>query len=58
LDDSKPLFFGHYWMQGIPSLTSNKLTCLDFSIAKGGALCGYRFDGESELQAARLRWVS
>jgi hypothetical protein len=58
LDDSKPLFFGHYWMQGPPSLTSNKLTCLDFSIAKGGVLCGYRFDGESELQAARLRWVS
>jgi hypothetical protein len=45
-------------MQGPPSLTSNKLTCLDFSIAKGGVLCGYRFDGESELQTPRLRWVS
>jgi hypothetical protein len=58
LDGSKPLFFGHYWMQGAPSLTSRSMACLDFSIAKGGVLCAYRFDGETELDASKLQWVS
>jgi hypothetical protein len=58
LDDSKPLFFGHYWMKGNPVLTSPTRACLDFSIAKGGVLCAYRFDGETELHADRLHWVS
>lgn len=34
------------------------MACLDFSIAKGGVLCAYRFDGERELEADRLCWVS
>jgi hypothetical protein len=58
LDDSKPLFFGHYWMEGPPRLASRSTACLDFSIAKGGVLCAYRFDGEAELETSRLHWVA
>jgi hypothetical protein len=58
LDDSKPLLFGHYWMQGGPVLLNSKRTCLDYSIANGGVLCAYRFDGEQELDASKLVWVA
>jgi hypothetical protein len=50
-----PLFFGHYWMS--PSdfgLLSDNICCLDFSVAKGGNVGGYRFEGERELVKARL----
>lgn len=57
LDESKPVFFGHYWLQGIPCLISPSTACLDFSVAKGGALCAYRFDGENSLQVNKLRWA-
>jgi hypothetical protein len=55
--DAKPLFFGHYWMRGEPRVIAANKACLDFSIASGGALCGYRFDGESELASENLVWV-
>ena len=50
-----PVFFGHYWMN--PSdfgLLSDNICCLDFSVAKGGNVGGYRFDGESELDEIKL----
>ncbi|MEN9914143.1 MAG: hypothetical protein RL528_888 [Bacteroidota bacterium] len=50
LSTETPVFFGHYWMN--PSdfgLLSNNICCLDFSVANGGNVGGYRFDGESEL---------
>ena len=50
----KPVFFGHYWLQGIPSLYRHNVCCLDYSVAKGGALVAYRWDGEQDLQAAKL----
>lgn len=49
------VFFGHYWMD--PSdfgLLSNNICCLDFSVAKGGNIGGYRFVGESELDNTNL----
>jgi hypothetical protein len=52
-----PLFFGHYWFTGTPSLISKRVQCLDYSIAKGGVLAAYRFDGEAELSADKLVWV-
>jgi hypothetical protein len=58
LDESKPVFFGHYWLQGAPRLISRSMACLDFSIAKGGVLCAYRFDGEAKLDASKLCWVT
>jgi hypothetical protein len=32
--ESKPVFFGHYWIDGSPGLTAPNAACLDFSIAK------------------------
>jgi hypothetical protein len=49
------VFFGHYWMD--PSdfgLLSNNICCLDFSVANGGNVGGYRFGGESELDEIKL----
>ena len=56
LPSETPVFFGHYWMD--PSdfgLLSNNICCLDFSVAKGGDIGGYMFDGESELIENRMR---
>ncbi len=45
-----PLFIGHYWLDGrCDPLLGPNLACLDLSVAKGGKLCGYRFNGESVL---------
>ncbi len=57
LDDGAPVLFGHYWMSGTPRLLAPTRTCLDYSVARGGVLCAYRFDGESELQDSHLVWV-
>jgi hypothetical protein len=48
-----PVLFGHYWMPGeLPPapLTANA-ACLDYSVARGGRLCAYRWNGESTLHA-------
>ena len=45
-----PVFFGHYWLRAEqPSRLAPNVGCLDFSVAKGGELCAYRWDGEQEL---------
>ncbi len=53
----KPTFFGHYWLSGTPRVLSDRSACLDYSIAKGGKLVAYRWDGEPELDSSKLRWV-
>ena len=46
----KPAFVGHYWLNApAPFLLASNVACLDFSVAKGGFLCAYRWDGEREL---------
>ena len=55
--DEKPIFFGHYWMQGTPKLLADKLACLDWSVAKDGVLCAYRYNGEVNLKTENLLWV-
>lgn len=57
LADGAPVFFGHYWMTGAPSLISTKAACLDFSIAKDGVLAAYSWDGETTLDPAKLSWT-
>ncbi|MBX3355268.1 MAG: metallophosphoesterase [Phycisphaeraceae bacterium] len=54
-----PLFFGHYWMSGEsrPTLLAPNLACLDWSVARGGWLVAYRWEGEQHLDPARLHWV-
>lgn len=54
----KPVFFGHYWMNGHPKLLSDKAACLDWSVVKSdGHLVAYRFDGESQLLEHKLVWA-
>lgn len=56
-DGGKPVFVGHYWLTGTPSILSDKVACLDYSVAKGGKLVAYRWDGEPTLDASKLHWV-
>lgn len=49
-EDDKPVFFGHYWMKGIPLIQSDKVVCTDYSAGKGGQLVAYRWSGESKLK--------
>ena len=55
--DERPVFFGHYWLKGNPSLYRDNICCLDYSVAKGGKLVAYRFDGEERLKDEKLVYV-
>ncbi|MFM7151649.1 MAG: metallophosphoesterase, partial [Gemmataceae bacterium] len=47
---AKPVFVGHYWLWAErPKLLADNVACLDFSVAKGGYLCAYRWNGEKKL---------
>ena len=48
-EDAKPVFFGHYWLKGKPTLYRNNICCLDYSVARNGYLTAYRFRGEMKL---------
>jgi hypothetical protein len=52
-----PVLFGHYWFTGTPQVISPQFACLDYSVAKGGPLVAYRWDGEAELSSEKLAWV-
>lgn len=50
-----PVFFGHYWMNLADfGLLSENICCLDFSVAKGGNIGGYKFGRGSELDNTNL----
>jgi len=53
----KPVFFGHYWMRPPVRLLTPNATCVDFSVARGGVLCGYRWNGERKLNPENLLFV-
>ena len=55
---STPVFFGHYWLTGTPSLQSSRSVCVDYSAGNGGPLVAYRFDSEPELSPERFVWVA
>jgi len=52
----KPVFFGHYWLQGVPELQTDNVCCLDYSVAKDGKLVAYRWDGEQVLKREKMVW--
>lgn len=56
-DTEKPVFFGHYWLEGSPELMQQNVCCLDYSVAKGGILCAYRYSGEAKLTNDNFVWV-
>ena len=46
--DAPPVFFGHYWLEdAYPVIQTGNVVCLDFSIARGGHLVAYRWNGEA-----------
>ncbi|WP_201862671.1 hypothetical protein [Microvirga soli] len=53
-----PVLFGHYWIQGEPIVTDRRRLSLDYSVAKGGHLTAYQWDGETELDPSKLVYVS
>lgn len=49
--DAKPVFIGHYWLSAErPETLAENVACLDYSVAKGGFLCAYRWHGEQKLK--------
>ena len=55
---NKPVFIGHYWLSARrPEILADNVACLDFSVAKGGFLCAYRWYGEQTLSNANFVWV-
>jgi hypothetical protein len=57
--DAKPVFVGHYSLTAPrPELLAENVACLDYSVAKGGLLCAYRWDGERKLRNDRFVWVA
>lgn len=43
-----PVFFGHYWLNDLaPAALAANVFCLDYSVAAGGFLCGYRLPSDA-----------
>jgi hypothetical protein len=56
---AKPVFFGHYWLWAErPVILAPNVACVDYSVAKGGLLCAYRWQGEQSLSNDNFVWVS
>ena len=54
-DDTRPVFIGHYWLPpGRPAPLTPTVACLDYSVAGGGPLVAYRWDGERRLDARKF----
>lgn len=56
-ENEKPVFVGHYWLQGEPRPLRSNVVCLDYSAVKYGRLVAYRYDGEASLSADKFVWV-
>lgn len=41
-NDDKPIFIGHYWLEGAPAILSHRVVCVDYSAARRGHLTAYR----------------
>jgi hypothetical protein len=55
---AKPVFVGHYWLSANrPEVLAENVACLDYSVAKGGFLCAYRWNGEQKLSNDSFIWV-
>lgn len=56
--DAKPVFMGHYWLSGSrPQLLADNVACVDYSVAKHGFLCAYRWNGEQRLSNENFVWA-
>ena len=56
--EEKPVFIGHHWLSADrPTLLAENVACLDYSVAKGGFLCAYRWKGEAKLNEENFVWA-
>lgn len=55
-ENERPVFFGHYWLKGNPSLYRGNICCLDYSVAKEGVLVAYSFDEEPKLSNEKFTY--
>lgn len=55
--DAPPVFFGHYWFTDHPTPKTPNACCLDYSVAKGGHLVAYRWNGERTLDRENFEVV-
>lgn len=53
-DGGKPVFIGHYWLKCPFGPLSEKIACVDYSVAKGGTLVAYRWDGAATLHESKF----
>jgi hypothetical protein len=55
-EPDRPTFIGHYWLDPTAPLepVADRVACLDYSVANGGPLVAYRFDGETSLSAEKF----
>jgi hypothetical protein len=52
-----PVFIGHYWLSAErPRILASNVACLDYSVAKKGFLCCYRWNGENTLSDEQFVW--
>jgi hypothetical protein len=54
--DAPPVVVGHYWLPASehPAPLAPNVACVDYSVAKGGRLAAYRWDGERAFRADRF----
>jgi len=54
--DKAPIFMGHYWLppDAAKAPLAPNVACLDYSVAKGGDLTAYRWDGERVILAEKF----
>lgn len=58
LPQDEKIFIGHIWENGAPRPLSDKVCCVDYSIAKNGKLTAYRVDPQRpELCSEKFVWV-
>ncbi|MBS3803896.1 MAG: metallophosphoesterase [Oleiphilaceae bacterium] len=53
----KPVFVGHYWMEGEPAPLKRNVACIDYSAVKYGKLVAYRLDDERVLSRDKFVYV-
>lgn len=53
-EEYKPVFFGHYALEGKPKILRSNICCLDYSVAKEGPMVAYKYDGEKVLDNSKF----
>ncbi len=53
------IFIGHLWEHGTPKPLSERVCCVDYSVAKGGSLVSYQVTNDTDaLSADKFTWVN